>query len=105
MKLSFIYITASSKKEARCLGKLLVENRLAACVNIIDGMKSLYWWKGKIEEGNETVVIAKTRKSLVRKLIKAVKAAHSYTCPCIVELPIESGYPPFLDWIRNETRA
>jgi periplasmic divalent cation tolerance protein len=105
MKFSFIYITASDKNEARYLGRMLVENRLAACVNILDGIKSLYWWKGRIEQGNEAVLIAKTRKTLVHKIIRAVKSAHGYTCPCIVELPIGSGYPQFLDWIKAETRA
>jgi periplasmic divalent cation tolerance protein len=105
MKFSFIYITVPDRKEARRLGRLLVENRLAACVNILDRMESLYWWKGRIEKGREVVLIAKTRKSLVRKLIRAVKAAHSYTCPCIVELAISSGYLPYLDWIKSETKG
>ena|SRR3989338_3247352 len=103
MVLNFVYITCTNKTEANKIGRTLVESRLAACVNIIDGMNSIYWWEGKIEEGKETVLIAKTKKSLVKKLIKKVKSLHRYDCPCIVSWPIAAGNPDFLKWVEKET--
>jgi periplasmic divalent cation tolerance protein len=100
----FVYMTAGSVEEARKIGRALVEARLAACVNIIPGMTSLYWWQGKIDEGSETVMIAKTRADLVPQLTERVKALHSYTVPCVVSIPIENGNRAFLDWIEAETQ-
>jgi periplasmic divalent cation tolerance protein len=104
MKTNLIYITAGSMDEARTIGKALVSNRLAACANIIDNMNSLYWWNGEIQEDREVILIAKTRESLVPKVIEKVKSMHSYECPCIVSLPITAGNPAFLEWIAGETR-
>jgi periplasmic divalent cation tolerance protein len=103
MKLVLVYMTAASEQEARGIGRALLEARLAACVNIIPGMASMYWWQGKIDEGSETVVIAKTRADLVPELTERVKALHSYTVPCVVSLGIEDGNRAFLDWIETET--
>jgi periplasmic divalent cation tolerance protein len=104
MDLRMVYMTAGALEEARRIARELVESRLAACANIIDGMKSFYWWEGKIQEDQETVIIAKTRTALVPRLIEKVKSLHSYTVPCIVTLPILDGYPPFLNWVNDETR-
>jgi periplasmic divalent cation tolerance protein len=103
MKACMVYMTMESPDQAKRIGRALVEERLAACVNIIDGMTSLYWWQGKIDEGHETVVIAKTRAELVAALTERVKAMHSYSCPCVVSLPIEGGNPAFIEWIGAET--
>jgi len=103
MKLNLIYITTKDKDEARKIGEELINTRLAACINIIDGMNSIYWWEGKIESNNETILIAKTRQPLVKKLIKKVKSIHNYKCPCIVSLPIVDGNKDYLDWLQNET--
>jgi periplasmic divalent cation tolerance protein len=100
----FVYMTAGSIEEARKIGRALIEGRLAACVNVIPGMSSLYWWQGKVEEGSETVMIAKTRADLVPQLTERVKALHSYTVPCVVSIPIENGNRAFLDWIEAETQ-
>lgn len=105
MKLSLLYVTCGSQNEARKIGKALVKSRLAACVNIIDNMNSMYWWEGKIQDDHEVVLIAKTREDLVPKVIGKVKSLHSYSCPCIVALPIEGGNKDFLDWIQKETRV
>jgi periplasmic divalent cation tolerance protein len=104
MSESLIYMTCATAKEAEDIGAVLVERRLAACVNIIGGMRSLYWWEGKLERGEETVLIAKTRSDLVPELTEAVKAVHGYEVPCVVALPIEGGNADFLSWIRRETR-
>lgn len=100
---SFIYVTCASVEEAEIIGASIVEKRLAACVNILPGMRSLYWWQGKMERGEEAVLIAKTRDDLVDALTEAVKAAHGYEVPCVVSLPITGGNPDFLAWIRAET--
>jgi periplasmic divalent cation tolerance protein len=104
MPVNFIYMTAGSKTEARKIGKALVESRLAACVNILDNMQSIYRWEEKVQEDSEVVLIAKTTDRLVAQLIDKVKSLHSYDCPCIVSLPVSSGNPPFLDWVREEVK-
>ncbi|MBI4411376.1 MAG: divalent-cation tolerance protein CutA [Deltaproteobacteria bacterium] len=103
MRYAVVYITCSNRTEADKIGRTLVEERLAACVNIIDGMNSIYRWEGKIEEAKETVLIAKTRETLVKKLIEKAKSLHSYDCPCIVALPITDGNHDFLVWIEKTT--
>ena len=101
----FVYMTASSAEEARRIGRALVEARLAACVNILDAMTSYYWWQGKIEEGQEAVLIAKTTRARIEALTARVKSLHSYSVPCVVGLPIAGGNQDFLDWIGAETEA
>lgn len=103
MKTCMVYMTMETPQQARDIGRALIEARLAACINIIDGMKSLYWWQGTVQEGTETVVIAKTRQDAVEKLTAKVKEMHSYDCPCVVSLPIDNGHPEFLSWIEAET--
>ncbi len=98
-----VYMTASSADEAASIGKLLVEERLAACVNLIGPMTAIYHWQGDIQTGDEIVMIAKTRDDLVAALTERVKALHSYDCPCVVALPISGGNSEFLDWIKAET--
>ena len=105
METRLIYITVADMQEAKKIGRMLLEKRLVACVNLLDAMQSMYWWEGTIEESRETVIIAKTTRRLVSSLIAAVKKSHSYDCPCIVSLPIEAGNPAFLKWISDETGA
>jgi len=97
-----VYITTGDKAEARQIGMALVEARLAACVNIIDHMNSLYRWEGKIQEDHEVVLLAKTTEKNLPALKEKVKAMHSYECPCMVCLPVMDGYGPFLEWIREQ---
>ncbi len=99
----FVYITAADRDEALAVGRALVEARLAACANVLDGMRSIYWWQGALEEADEAVVVVKTRKAHMDALIAKVRAVHSYDCPCIVALPIVAGNPDYLDWIAAET--
>jgi periplasmic divalent cation tolerance protein len=103
MEYSFFYITTKDKPEAQHIGRALVEERIAACVNIFDAIQSIYHWEGKICEDTETVLIAKTQKALSESLIKRVRELHSYSCPCIVELPIIAGFTDYLQWIERET--
>jgi periplasmic divalent cation tolerance protein len=99
----FVYTTYPSLVEAERIGKALLERRLAACVNILPGMISHYWWQGTIERGEEVVMIVKTRASLADGVRAAVKEMHSYTTPAILVLPIEGGEPGYLDWLMKET--
>jgi periplasmic divalent cation tolerance protein len=99
--LNVVYMTAGSREEAKSIAAALVESKLAACVNIFDGIHSVYVWDGKIQEDDEWVLIAKTTADLVPKLTERVKALHSYACPCIVSLPVSGGNPEFLDWIAE----
>ena len=103
MSALWVYMTAGSVDEARAIGSALVAERLAACINIIDGMRSLYWWEGAVQEDGETVLIAKTTQAQLDALIERVKVLHSYDCPCIVALPMVGGHTDFLDWIAAET--
>ena len=104
MTYSLIYITAGDLDEAKALGRALVEARLAACANVLPGITPIYWWEGKVEEGSEVALIAKTRSELVDRVVALVKARHSYECPCVVATPITAGNPAFLDWIAAETK-
>lgn len=103
-KYRMIYVTAKDADEAKKIGKVLLLDRLVACVNIIDKIKSMYWWEGKIQEEGEALLIAKTRRKLVSKVIERVKEIHSYSCPCVTALPITEGSSEFLKWIEEETR-
>lgn len=100
-----VYMTAESVDQAKTIAHELISNRLAACVNILDHMQSLYWWEGKVEESGEVVILAKTRAELLPALTARVKAVHSYDCPCIVSWPLTDGHQPFLDWIGRETAS
>ena len=103
MEFVFAYITAGSRDEARRIGRALVEERLAACANILDGMTSIYRWQGAVEEASEAVLIAKTRAELFDRLAARVRDLHSYSVPCVVELKVGRGNPAYLDWLRDET--
>lgn len=99
-----VYTTFPSIVEAEKAGRAIVEQRLAACVNILPGMVSHYWWEGKIERGEEAVMILKTRAELADRVRGAVKASHPYTTPAIMVLPVESVEQGYLAWILNETQ-
>jgi periplasmic divalent cation tolerance protein len=104
MSAQFVYMTAGSAEEAQRIGEALVENRLAACVNILDGMRSIYRWEGKVQMDREVVMIAKTTRDRLPVLIDTVTTLHSYDCPCIVSVAIDGGHPDFLAWIGAEMR-
>jgi periplasmic divalent cation tolerance protein len=98
-----IYVTAGSGEEARELARALVEERLAACANVLGDIRSFYWWEGKVRDDGEVALILKTRDALVEKVTRRITELHSYSVPCVVALPITAGNPDFLDWIVNET--
>jgi periplasmic divalent cation tolerance protein len=98
-----IYTTYPSIVEAETAGRVLVERRLCACVNILPRMVSFYWWQGKVERGDEVVMIIKTRESLAAAVRDAVKQMHSYTTPAILVIPINDVEPDYHAWIIAET--
>ena len=102
-KFCWVYMTAGSVEEAKSIGQILVGQNLAACVNLLENMTSIYKWEEKLEESQEVIMIAKTRKSLMPKLIEKVNSIHSYDCPCILELPVQGGNSDFLSWIESQT--
>ena len=105
MAVMIVYVTASDQSEARRIGRTLVEERLAACANILEPMNSIYWWDGKVQEASEAVLILKTTQARLEPLVNRVKALHSYDCPCIEAWPVAVGYQPFLDWVARETQG
>lgn len=98
-----IYVTAPDRDRALGLARTLVEERLAACANVLGAITSVYWWEGKLNQDDEVALVLKTTNPLVEALTARVKELHPYDCPCVVALPIEAGNAAFLDWIRTET--
>ena len=101
--LCIAYIIVGSEDEAKDISRILIKNRLAACINLQFNLKSLYMWEEEIREDTEVLILAKTRKELMPKLIETVIAKHTYECPCILEIPIQNGNPLFIKWINQET--
>lgn len=97
--------TAGSGEEARRIALHLVEKRVAACVNITPGVRSIYRWKGIVEESAEVMLLIKTRRALLRALEIELRAVHSYEVPEIVALPIVDGLEQYIEWIDAETGA
>lgn len=95
------FITCSNKKEARNIAGQLIRNKIAACVNIVSSIESFFWWQGKVDQAKEALLIVKTKKTMVSKLIKKVRSLHSYQVPEIIALPIISGHKPYLNWIND----
>ena len=101
----FVYTTYPSVVEAERAGRALVERRLCACVNILPGMVSIYWWQGAVERGDEVVMIIKTRSGLTEAVRAAVKELHSYTTPAVLVIPIEAVDPNYHAWLVEETQS
>jgi periplasmic divalent cation tolerance protein len=101
MSYCVVLMTASSPEEAEKLARMLVEQKLAACVSQVPSVKSTYWWQGKIETAQEILLIAKTLKTSVKSLVKAVKKNHSYTVPEVIALRIKDGNKDYLEWIKK----
>jgi periplasmic divalent cation tolerance protein len=99
----FVYTTYPSIVEAEGAGKALVERRLAACVNILPGMISLYAWEGAVERAEEVVMIIKTRAALAEQVRATVKEMHSYSTPAILVIPLESVDSSYLEWLLAAT--
>jgi len=99
-----VLVTCANAAEARRIARAVVEERLAACVNILPGMTSIYRWEGKIAKDNEAVMIIKTRASLAEATVAATRRRHSYTNPALLVIPVEGGSADYLGWLMQGTR-
>ena len=98
-----VFITAPNEEEAAGIGHKIVEERLAACVNITRSVRSIYRWQGRVEDEQEVLMVVKTKKSLFERLQERVKELHSYSVPEIIGLPLIQGSKEYLDWLGQET--
>lgn len=96
-----VLTTAGSSEEARRLADALVERRLAACVNILKGVQSIYWWKGKTEESEEWMLLIKTTAAMFDRVQQTIQELHSYELPECLRISIEDGCPAYLKWIEE----
>ena len=99
-----VYCTCPDATVAESLGRTLVEERLAACVNVLPGMRSVYRWEGVVETADEAVLIVKTAAEQVEVVISRVRQLHSYTEPCILALPVVGGSQTYLTWLLANSR-
>ncbi|BCX15758.1 MAG: divalent-cation tolerance protein CutA [Candidatus Parcubacteria bacterium] len=99
-----VYITNPDKKTALKVSKYLLEKRLVACINIFK-IQSLYWWKGKIEDANEYVVIAKTISRNYSKIEKEIRKIHPYKIPCIMKIKVDKINKDYLNWLLNNIKS
>jgi periplasmic divalent cation tolerance protein len=98
-----VMITAGSEEEGVRIAEALLEERLVACANLIGGIRSLYRWQGKVCDDSEILMLCKTVRRLFSRLSEKVKSIHSYEVPEIIALPLLEGWPPYLDWVEQET--
>ena len=101
--MKIVYITTKNYEQAREVGKKLVEERLAACVNYFP-IDSFYRWEDEVKSAQEIVLLVKTKEELVEKIISRVKELHTDEVPCVVSLDVEKGNPDYLNWVDKETR-
>ncbi len=99
-----IYITTGSVNEAEKIGRALVEEKLAACSNIISPIRSIYSWQGKICDDKEALMVVKTRKKHFEQIVKRVETLHSYDVPEIIAIPIVDGSSKYMSWLNEETK-
>jgi len=96
-----VLITTKDIKEAKKISETLVKEHVAACVNIVSGVRSIFWWQGKVDSAKEALLIVKSKKSFFKKIVKSVKRLHSYQTPEIIALPIIDGEKEYLKWLES----
>ena len=104
MKAYVVLVTTPNRAASEKLSKLLVQRKLAACANIIPGLKSRYWWKGRIETAKEELLLLKTNSQKLPKLKETVRKNHPYTVCEILALPVVDGHPPYLKWMNDSLK-
>jgi len=100
-----VFVTCQNVDEAKKIAKALLSKRLAACITILHQIESFYWWKGKIEESKEALLIVKSKITLLNELINEIKLIHSYETPEIIALPIIGGYTNYIKWLNQEVHS
>lgn len=98
-----VLITASSPEEGQAIAKAIVDEHLAACVNVLTGVQSCFYWEGRTQQASECLLVCKARSALLDRLIDRVKELHSYTVPEIIALPVIGGLPAYLEWVRQSS--
>jgi periplasmic divalent cation tolerance protein len=101
----FCWVMCADEAEALRIGRTVVQERLAACANLLPGSRSVYWWQGKLEESTETVLVLKTRRALFSSVSERVAGLHRYETPCVIGLPLVEGHAPYLDWITQQSKG
>ena len=104
VKAIVVLITTGNDEQAGKIADALLGQRLAACVNIVPRVDSLFWWQGKIDATKESLLIVKTKAALLDDIIKSVRGIHSYKVPEIIALPVVGGNQDYLDWINKEVK-
>jgi periplasmic divalent cation tolerance protein len=99
---SIVYITTSGDLESKKIAKKLLEEKIAACINIIPTVESIYLWKGKIEQDSESIMLVKTKSKMVEEVIKRVEELHSYEIPCVLEITVNKGSKNYIEWMKSE---
>lgn len=106
-QLRILYVTTKNRDEARNIGSLLIRQKLCACVNILDGMESMYWWDGEVQSDTECVLLVKTTSDQVPAVTETILDLHSYDVPCVISLPLsaDEGNEEYLQWIRDSVAS
>jgi periplasmic divalent cation tolerance protein len=99
-----LFITTATAEEAQRISRVLLEQKKVACVNIVPRVNSLFWWQGKLDSAEESLLIVKTKASLLSEIVPLVKEIHSYDIPELIALPIIGGNQDYLDWIQKEVK-
>jgi len=99
-----VFITAPNAEEAQTIARTLLKRRRAACVNIVPGVHSQFWWKDKLDSAEECLLVVKTKSSLLPDIVKSVKKLNSNSVPEVIAMPIIGGNPDYLEWLDNEVQ-
>ncbi len=98
-----VLVTIDTPDEADRLARVLLDRRKVACVNVVPGVSSHFWWKGSLDQATEALLIIKTRASLLEEVVELIKAEHPYDVPEVIALPIVGGNQDYLNWVDRET--
>jgi len=100
-----IFVTAKNTREANKIASKLVADKLIACANVVKEVKSVFSWKGKIDRANEVLIVMKSKKSCFKRIVRTVRALHSYDVPEIIALPIIDGNKDYLNWVKESCKG
>ncbi|RLG51127.1 MAG: divalent-cation tolerance protein CutA [Thermoproteota archaeon] len=100
-----VFISAGSREEAEKVARVLVERRLAACAQVVGPVRSFYWWKGRMEEADEWLCLAKSSREKLSELVRAVKEVHSYEVPEVIAAPVVGGLSSYIRWVEEELKG
>lgn len=102
VEILMVFVTVPGLKDGNRISKGIVISRLAACVTIIPGVRSMYWWEGKIARANEAMLVVKTTRNQYRRLERKILELHPYEVPEIIAIPLVAGSPQYIEWIKGE---